>query len=222
MSDRLVQDLSRFRIPTGFRGRSGATVLIWQLVQATLSRMSPQPLYGWRRLLLRLFGARIGERVLIRATVRVTYPWNLAIGANSWVGDYAELYSLGQITIGSSSVVSQRCYLCTGSHHYDVVDFPIFQRPIEIGDQAWVATDTFIAPGVRVGEGAVVGARSTVLNDIPAFTVNAGSPARTLRPRGERHSGSPADALTRLRGDRGPAGAVVGVRFAPEEPGSDA
>src|SRR4051812_41060185 len=136
-----VQDLGRFRLPPGFRGRSALIVVLWQIVQATLFACSPQPLFGWRRFLLRCFGARIGAGVLLRPSVRVTYPWKVEIGDRAWIGDHAELYSLGPIRIGADAVVSQRSYLCAGSHDTSKLDFPISAAPIEMGAEAWIATD---------------------------------------------------------------------------------
>jgi putative colanic acid biosynthesis acetyltransferase WcaF len=178
-----VQELSRFRLPPGFRGRSGVTVLLWQITQSSLFACSPQPLYGWRRFLLRCFGARIGRGVLIRPSARVTYPWKVEIGDHSWIGDHAELYSLGPIRIGANAVISQRSYICAASHDYGRTDFPIMAAGIEIGDQAWIAADVFVAPGIRIGRGAVIGARSSVFSDMPPDMVAWGSPARPIRPR---------------------------------------
>ncbi|GAB4400763.1 MAG: colanic acid biosynthesis acetyltransferase WcaF [Anaerolineales bacterium] len=177
------QRLDEFRLPPGFRGRSAVTVQLWWLVQATLFALSPQFLYGWRRFLLRLFGAKIGPGALIRPSARITYPWKLTLGAHAWVGDHAELYSLGEIEIGAHSVISQNCYLCTGSHDYSQPDFPIFARPIRIGAEAWLAADVFIAPGISIGRGTVVGARSSVLRDLPEGMICYGNPAAPIRPR---------------------------------------
>lgn len=177
------QDLSLYRNPEGFRGRSGWYVQLWWLIQYTLFAMSPQFLYGWRRFLLRAFGAKIGSGVIIRPNVRVTYPWKLSVGDNSWVGDNVELYSLGEIRIGTNAVVSQRSYLCTGGHDYESIAFDIFAKPIVIEDGAWVATDVFIAPGVTIGMGAVVGARSTVLQDMPSGMICVGQPAKPIKER---------------------------------------
>jgi putative colanic acid biosynthesis acetyltransferase WcaF len=173
-----VQALGRFRLPPGFRGRSGAVVLLWQLVQATLFACSPQPLYCWRRFLLRCFGARIGAAVLLRPSVRVTYPWNVEIGDRAWIGDHAELYSLGPIRIGADAVVSQRSYLCAGSHDYTKPDFPISAPAISIGAEAWIAADVFVGPGVSIGRGAVIGARSSVFSDVADYAIAMGHPAR--------------------------------------------
>jgi putative colanic acid biosynthesis acetyltransferase WcaF len=181
---RQFQDLESFRAPPGFRGRNGFVVLLWQLVQSTLFGLSPQPFYAWRRVLLRLFGAKIGRKVLLRPTARVTFPWKVEIGDCSWVGDHTELYSLDRISIGRNAVVSQRSYLCTASHDMDDLAFSYITAPITIGDQAWIASDVFVAPGVTIGRGAVVGTRSTVFSDIPPEFVAYGQPAQAVRKRG--------------------------------------
>lgn len=178
-----IQDLSKYRTPKNFRGRSKIIAQLWWLVYALLFKPSLQVMYSWRRFLLRSFGAKIGKKVLIRPSASVTYPWKLSIGDYSWIGDEVVLYSLGEIKIGSNSVVSQRSYLCTGSHDFTKGDFPIYEKPIFIEDGCWLATDVFVAPGVTIKQGTVVGARSTVLNDLNAFSVYVGSPAKFLKKR---------------------------------------
>lgn len=178
-----IQNLSKFSLPTGFRGRNALLVQLWWIVQKTFFRLSPQFLYGWRRCILRFFGAKIGKNVIIRPSVNITYPWKLTIGDNSWVGDDVSLYSLGEIIIGENAVVSQRSYLCTGSHDYKSEKFDIYAQTIIIEDEAWVATDCFIAPGVTIGKGAVIGARSSVYKDMPEGMICLGSPAKPIKPR---------------------------------------
>lgn len=177
------QDLSRFRLPKGFRGKPGWYVQLWWLVQATLFRWSPQFAYGFRRWLLRVFGGQVGVGVVIRPTVTVTYPWKVTLGNYVWVGDDVVLYSLGEISIGDNTVVSQRSYLCAGDHDYHEIDFPIRARPITIGCENWVGSDVFIAPGVRIGSGNVVGARSSVFKDLPDGMLCLGSPCVAVRER---------------------------------------
>jgi len=179
----LVQDLNTFKLPKKFRGRNAFIVQLWWLVQAILFRTSPQFLYGWRVFLLRLFGAKIGKKVIIRPSVKITYPWKLSIRGYNTLGDDVDLYTLGNIEIGNNVVISQRSYLCTGSHEYMKADFPIYQKPIKIHDQVWIATDVFIAPGVIIEDGSVVGARSSVFNNIPSNKICAGSPAKIIRER---------------------------------------
>lgn len=188
------QDLSLYRNAPGARGRSAFIVLLWQFVRGTLFAWSPQPAYAWRRWLLRVFGAEIGHEVIIRPSARVTYPWKVAIGDYSWVGDDVEIYSLGPIRIGSHTVVSQRSFLCGGGHDYGDLAFPVIQDAVTVGDEVWVATDCYIAPGVTIGHGAIVAARSTVLSDVPAATIVAGTPAvaKSVRQPSVLRSGGPA------------------------------
>jgi len=148
------QKLGEARLPKGFRGRPAFIVQLWWIVQGTLFAMSPQFMYGWRRALLRLFGARIGVNVLIRPSVRVTYPWKVRIGDRCRIGDNAELYSLGDIDIGTDVVISQRSYLCAATHNYKKISFDIIESPISIEDQVWIAADVFVGPGVKIGRGA--------------------------------------------------------------------
>ncbi|MGO9127659.1 MAG: putative colanic acid biosynthesis acetyltransferase [Terriglobales bacterium] len=178
-----VQDLKAFRLPPNFRGRPAWFVQLWWMVQTTLFRWSPQVAYGWRRWLLRRFGARIGKGAQIRPTAEITYPWKLTIGDWSWIGDYVTLYTLGEIRIGDNAVVSQHSYICAASHDCAVPTFDIFDDPVRIEAEAWIAAGVFVAPGVRVGRGAVVGARSVVMNDVPPMMVCAGHPAKVIRPR---------------------------------------
>jgi putative colanic acid biosynthesis acetyltransferase WcaF len=177
------QKTNKFVMPVGFRGRSVLIVQLWWLVQASLFAWSPQFAYEWRNFLLRAFGAKIGSGVIIRPNVRITYPWKLTVGDHAWIGDNAELYTLGEITIGDNAVVSQKSYLCTGSHDFQSEAFDIYQKPIVVENEAWVATDVYIAPGVTIGKGAVIGARSSVFSNMPAGMICVGSPAKPVKQR---------------------------------------
>jgi putative colanic acid biosynthesis acetyltransferase WcaF len=177
------QELSKFEIPSGFRGRLALFVQLWWCVQFFFINHSPQVLYGWRRFWYRVFGAEIGMNVLIRPSVKCVYPWKLKIGDYSWVGDDVSLYTLGEIEIGSNSVISQKCYICTGSHDYESSTFDIYAQKITIGNGVWLASDVFVAPGVTIGDGAVVGARSTVLKDLPEGMICYGNPAKAIKTR---------------------------------------
>ena len=177
------QRLDRFRMPPGFRGRPGWYVQLWWVVQATLFAWSPQFLYGWRRWLLRRFGARVGRGVIVRPTARVQFPWKVELGEYCWIGDDVGLYSLGPITVGAHAVVSQRSYLCTGSHRLADPAFPIYAESIIVGPECWIATDVYVGPGVTIGRGTLVGARSSVYADLPPGQICLGNPARVVRPR---------------------------------------
>lgn len=156
---------------------------IWYIVWILLFRPSPRPLFGWRRFLLRLFGAKIAEGVHVYGATKIFYPPNLSMDALSVLGPDVDCYCVDKIYIGRGAVVSQYSFLCTASHDYHKPDLPLITAPIEIGSQVWVAADSFIAPGVTIGEGAVVGARSSVYRDVPSWVVVAGNPATKLKDR---------------------------------------
>lgn len=170
-------ELDKFRLPKGFRGRSALIVQLWWLIEATLFRPSPQAMYKWRAFILRLFGAKVGRNVIIRPSVKITYPWKVCIGDNSWIGDDVNLYSLGEITIGKNTIISQKSYLCTGGHDYTTCTFDIYAKPIIIGDSVWVATDVFISPGTTVCDRVVIGARSSVFKSLQPDSLYLGNPA---------------------------------------------
>ncbi len=160
-----------------------AARLIWNLFHGTLFRWSPRSLHGLRRCLLRLFGAKVGRGAHVYPGARIWAPWNLEIGEEAGIGDGAILYSQGKITIGRRVVISQGSHLCAGTHDYQKKGFPLLTSPIVVGDEAWIAAEAFIHPGVTIGEGAVIGARSVVTCDMPAWMVSAGHPCRPLKPR---------------------------------------
>lgn len=177
------QDLSKFTMPPNFRRASVIKVQLWWIVQASLFKWSPQFAYGFRSVLLRLFGAKVGKNTVIRPSATFTYPWNITIGDYAWIGDDVVVYSLGPISIGAHAVISQRSYLCAGDHDYTEKNFPIRGHRIVIEDQVWVATDVYIAPGVTLGQGAVIGARSSVFKNMPSCYVCIGSPCKPVKQR---------------------------------------
>jgi len=122
---------------------------------------------AWRVVLLRAFGATIGERVVIRNMVNVSFPWRLTLGDDVWLGEEAILLTLASITIESDVCISQRAFLCTGSHDFRSEKFALVTKPIIIRRSTWVAAQAFIAPGVEVGEGSMIGAGSVLVASVP-------------------------------------------------------
>ena len=156
--------------------------VIWA-AGSLLIRFSPRPFFGWRRFVLRCFGARIGAHVHIYPSTRIYFPWNLSVGDWSAIGEDVLIYNLGSVTLGQSVTVSHRAHLCAGTHDYTRADLPLQKLPIVIQDQAWICTDVFVGPNVTIGAGAVVGARSVVMRDVEPWGVVAGNPARFIKQR---------------------------------------
>ena len=153
-----------------------------------LFRLSPRPLFGFRRFLLRLFGARVGEGVNIYGSATIYMPWHFEIGDWSSVGEHAYIYNLGPITVGKRVTISQRTHLCAGTHDYRQPDMPLIKPPIVVEDDAWICADAFVGPNVRIGQGAIVGARAVAVKDVEPWTIVAGNPARMVKMRELRKS----------------------------------
>lgn len=134
--------------------------------------------------LLRLFGARIGSGVVIRSRVNVSFPWRLTIGDHSWIGDEVLILSLADVSIGANVCISQRAFLCTGSHDHRKPTFDLITKPIRIDDGAWIGAMSFVGPDVTVGRGAVCAAGSVVVRDVEPGVIVGGNPARPIRDKG--------------------------------------
>jgi len=171
----------RFRDTVARRTRVGR--LVWTLVWKVLFRPSPVFTPGWRRMLLRLFGARISPSANIYSSARIWAPWNLTMEDHSCLARDVDCYSAAPIVIGSRATVSQYAFLCTASHDISDPGFPMIQSPITIGAGAWICARAFIGPGVVVGPGAVVAACAVVVKAVEPWTVVGGNPARVIKTR---------------------------------------
>lgn len=155
----------------------------WNIVYLILFRFSPSPLFAWRSALLRLFCAKIGKGVHVYPGVKIWAPWNLEIGDYSGIASGVILYSQGKIKIGKKVVISQGAHVCAGTHDYTDPGFPLVTKPIVIMDHVWIAAEAFIHPGISIGEGTVIGARSVVTKDMPSWMICASNPCTAIKSR---------------------------------------
>jgi putative colanic acid biosynthesis acetyltransferase WcaF len=182
-----------FKNPHSFKNKLGR--LIWRWAWAVCFRPTPPRLFGgWRRFLLRCFGAKLGN-TWIHSSVEIWAPWLLTAGNDVFVDQKSNLYNAYGIEIGDRVVISQGVFLCTATHDYKKNDFPLMGRPIKVGNDTWIAAEAFVAPGVTVHNGGVVGARAMVIKDVAEWTVVGGNPAKYIKDRViEKDSlGLPAD-----------------------------
>lgn len=179
-------------LPSGYPSphslRSRLYRLVWRVVASSLFRFSPSFMHGWRRILLRCFGADIGDGSVVYPTTKIWAPHLLKMGRLSCLGPNVDCCNVGGVIIGDRVTVSQYSYLCGASHDCSALTMPLTPGKIVIESYAWIAADVFIGPSVVIGEGAVVGARSSVFKSVPAWVVIVGSPARVLRNRDLRGS----------------------------------
>lgn len=155
--------------------------ILWGIIEPVFFRYSPRIFYGWRNFILRTMGATIGRKVQVYPSARITFPWLLTIGDRSVISWGVKIYNLGQITIGTDTVISQYSHLCGGNHNYRSPDFALIRQGLTIGDNVWVAADAFIGPGVTVKDGALVGARAVVIGDVPERKLVTGNPAKIVK-----------------------------------------
>lgn len=158
--------------------------LVWSWVWLIAFRPSPVFAFTWRRMILRMFGARISDGAVVYPSTWIWAPWNLVMGEGSCLAADVDCYSVATVTLEARAIVSQRASLVTASHDHRHKDFLLTTAPILIASDAWVAAEAFVGPGVTVGAFAVVGARCVAMKDVRPHTVMIGNPARVV---GERH-----------------------------------
>ena len=178
----ILPDLKEYQA-TGFsRGAPAALEVLWIFCQwILLSSWVPGSYH--RRILLKLFGAKIGRGVNIKPGVRIKFPWRLTLGDHSWIGENTWIDNLAPVEIGANTCISQGTYLCTGSHDWTSPTFDLIVKPITIQDGAWVAAKSTVGPGVTIGEGAVLGLGSTTSKDLEPWSIYSGSPAAYVKKR---------------------------------------
>jgi putative colanic acid biosynthesis acetyltransferase WcaF len=169
------------RPQTSLGNRAGR--FCWGVCRALLYRPSPRPCHAWRAMLLRCFGAKLDAKCHFYPASKVWAPWNLRCEDRVTVGDGTEIYNPSPIFFGSHAVVSQGAYVCGATHLYNELEFPMVSYPMRIGAYAWICARAIVAPGVNVGEGAVLGLGSVATKDLEPFGVYAGSPAKKVKER---------------------------------------
>src|ERR1017187_1702220 len=176
-------DLSSYSVAHFDRGAGKVRELIWIFVSFVLFRLCPLSLSPLKRSVLRAFGARVGIGVTIKPQVKITFPWKLTIGDHVWLGEECWLLNLDQIIIGNNVCISQRAFLCTGSHNYKLPTFDLVVKPITLQDGSWIGADSWVGPGVSIGTHAVLTAGSVASKNLEPYGIYRGNPAALLKQR---------------------------------------
>jgi putative colanic acid biosynthesis acetyltransferase WcaF len=159
------------------RGAGRLKEALWVLCKCAFF-LNPLPWPSALRVaLLRFFGATIGEGVVIRSGVNITFPWRFTAGSHVWIGEEVLILSLAQVTLGSQVCLSQRAFLCTGSHNWRRETFDLQTRAIDVEDSVWISAQAFVGPGVRVGRNSVVSAGAVIMKAVPPDSLAMGNPA---------------------------------------------
>ncbi len=179
--------LKKFSNKDFSRGRSSISELMWLITQ-WLFVSSWQPFNGLRVAALRLFGAEIGQGVILKPRLRVKFPWRLKVADYVWLGESVWIDNLAPVTIGSNSCISQGAYLCTGSHDAARSTFDLITRPIVIEDQVWVCAKSVVLPGAVLHSGSLLTAASVAKGELAAWSMYSGNPAVKIGRRSEQET----------------------------------
>jgi len=175
-------DLSKFNNDWYKPGANIFKRVLWYYTNIVFFKSS-FPLYGIKRFLLKLFGAKIGKSVVIKPHVSIKYPWNLTVGNYVWIGENAWIDNLGQIKLLDNSCVSQGALLLCGNHNYKKSTFDLMVGNITIEEGAWVGAKAIVCPGVRIGSHSILTVGSVATVSIPPFSIYQGNPAQKIRAR---------------------------------------
>ena len=133
--------------------------------------------------LLRLFGAKVGQSVVIKPDVNIKYPWFLEISDHCWIGEGVWIDNLANVKIGRNVVLSQDAYLLTGSHDYKKACFDLILGEIVLEEGVWIGAKATVCPGVTCKSHSVLAVGSVATSDLEAYTIYQGNPAQPKRKR---------------------------------------
>lgn len=164
-------------------GRNGLIVVLWYFVNLLLIKNRYLPLYKLKVVVLRLFGAKIGSNVIIKPGVNIKYPWKLAIGNHSWIGEGVWIDNLDEIVIGNNVCISQGAMLLTGNHNYTKTTFDLILGEITLEDGVWIGAKSVVCPNVRCKSHSVLAVGSVASKDLEPYNIYRGTPAKLVRKR---------------------------------------
>jgi len=176
-------DLSKFANPDFDRGASKLKELLWLKIRSIFFLNYLFIGYKLKAYLLKKFGAKLGDNVIIKPNCKVKFPWKLKVDDNSWLGENSWILNLDRVTIGKNVCISQNCFLCTGNHDWKKETFDLITEPINIKDGAWICANVFIGPGITVGYNTIITAGSVVTKNMPDNMICSGNPCKPVKVR---------------------------------------
>ncbi len=168
---------------SGYRPGSLPDRVLWTVVSGLFFQTwLPWP-SALKRMLLRMTGASVGAGVVIKPRVTIKYPWKLAVGDHSWIGEQVWIDNLDQVTIGAHVCISQGALLLCGNHDYKKPTFDLITGPIVLEDGVWIGAKASVAPGVTCGSHSVLAMGSVATKNLEEWIVYQGNPALAVRER---------------------------------------
>jgi putative colanic acid biosynthesis acetyltransferase WcaF len=132
---------------------------------------------------LRLFGAQLGNGIVIKPKVSIKYPWKLTVGDQCWIGENVWIDNLDQVTLEANVCISQGALLLCGNHNYKSQNFDLMIAPIYLEEGSWVGAKCAVAPGVRFFSHAVLSMGSVATKHLEAYSIYSGNPAVKVKSR---------------------------------------
>lgn len=176
-------NLAAFTTGNFDKGAGFMKAAVWYIVNALLVRASWNPIGSIKRVLLKLFGAKIGKGLVIKNNVIIKSPWNLTVGDNCWIGENVWIDNLDKVEIGSNVCISQGALLITGNHDYTKSSFPYRNAPITVEDGAWIGANATVTAGVTIARNCVITVGSVVTKSTEPDMIYQGNPAKAIRKR---------------------------------------
>lgn len=182
MYNKTISDLGKYEF--NYKSKRNLIVrILWYFTSLLIFQSYLFPFYKIKKLILILFGAKIGANFIIKPNVTIKYPWNLVIGNNVWIGEDVWIDNLDAVTINDSVCISQSVYLLTGNHNYKSINFDLITKPIVIKNGAWVGAKAIICPGVVIHSNAIVSVGSVLTKNAETNKVYTGNPAMAVKDR---------------------------------------
>ncbi len=156
---------------------------IWFMINACIMQSRWIPFSNLKVFLLSLFGAEMGDNIVIKPNVNIKYPWNLKIGDNTWIGEQVWIDNLGMVEIGKNVCISQGAMLLCGNHNYKKIAFDLIVGKITLEDGVWIGAHSVVCPGVRCKSHSLLAVNSVATRTLEEFTIYQGNPAVATKER---------------------------------------
>jgi len=175
-------DLSSYK-NDWYKPGSKLKLLLWYFTNVLFFQNSLNPSSGLKVVLLKLFGAGIGEGVVIKPGVNIKYPWKLTIGDHCWIGEKVWIDNLGKVKIGNNVCISQGAMLLCGNHNYKKACFDLIVKDISLEEGVWIGAQSVVCPGVVCKNHSILAVSSVANKDLEPYKVYQGNPADVVRDR---------------------------------------
>lgn len=158
-------------------------VMLWYFVNVLVLKNPLLPFSELKIFVLKLFGAKIGQEVVIKPCVNIKYPWKLSIGNYTWIGENVWIDNLDDVTIGNNVCISQGALLLCGNHNYKKATFDLMIGKIVLEDGVWIGAQSIVCGGVTCHSHAVLSVNSVATKHLESYSIYRGNPAEKIADR---------------------------------------